>query len=434
MEVDKLLIVAHPDDEVLWGGLNLISQPGWLVVCSTHLKDPSRSAEFFSTMSYCNVTRYIMFDVEDRYTESERVADKLYDGSPFDDALKQLSKRDWKLVLTHNDQGEYGHQHHRKVHRMVKNYFPDAKFFKTGEKLSLSEIESKRQILLYYRKTQAICKKIFNREGNTLKASEREHFFNETLYVKLTKEVSKIIHQIWFGHSLEKTTIRYNLMKNTETTATKHGWEYKLWTNDDLTKENFPLTWEFITISKEKGEESEQNRFAQVADLARLEILHRFGGVYMDSLFEIGKPFLNYIHTKRAHELIVSNEDPCELDCVGVENKKYMSNGFFACVPGCDILKRLLDYDVLESVDYDSVYINRTTGPYFFRSVMKPRDDIHVIPTAKIYPFMVNDSEYRKGAPNKCVEDGKVIHDCLKKKYPKSLAIYHSGFGGSWSW
>ena len=132
MEVDKLLIVAHPDDEVLWGGLNLISQPGWLVVCSTHLNNPTRSAEFFSTMSYCNVTRYIMFDVEDRYTESERVADKLYDGSPFDDALKQLSKRDWKLVLTHNDQGEYGHQHHRKVHRMVKNYFPVAKFFKTG--------------------------------------------------------------------------------------------------------------------------------------------------------------------------------------------------------------------------------------------------------------------------------------------------------------
>ena len=223
-------------------------------------------------------------------------------------------------------------------------------------------------------------------------------------------------------------------MRNMETIAKANGWEYNLWTNEDLTKENFPLTWEFINIAKEKGEELEQNRFAQVADLARLELLHRFGGVYMDSLFEIGQEFLNYIHSKRKHELIVANEDPCGLDCVGTDNKKYMSNGFFACVPGCDIIKRLLNYDVLESVDYDSVYINRTTGPYFFRSVMESRDDIHVIPTEKIYPFMVNDSNYRKGQPNNCVEDGKVIHDCLRKKYPKSLSIYHSGFGGSWSW
>ncbi|NDB84328.1 MAG: PIG-L family deacetylase, partial [Alphaproteobacteria bacterium] len=43
MEVDKLLIIAHPDDEVLWGGMNLILQSGWFVICSTHLNDPVRS-------------------------------------------------------------------------------------------------------------------------------------------------------------------------------------------------------------------------------------------------------------------------------------------------------------------------------------------------------------------------------------------------------
>ena len=108
----------------------------------------------------------------------------------------------------------------------------------------------------------------------------------------------------------------------------------------------------------------------------------------MDSLFEISTKFLEFITRNNKKNLIVANEDPCELNCKGVDGKKYMSNGFFACVPGCDIIKRLLNYDVLESVDYDSVYINRTTGPYFFRSVMESRDDIHVIPTEKIYPFI----------------------------------------------
>ena len=212
MEVDKLLVVAHPDDEVLWGGLNLISQPGWFVVCSTHLNDPVRSSEFFRTMSYCNVNRYIMFDVNDEYTESDSVADKLYDGTLFDGVLKKLSKHPWKLVLTHNDVGEYGHAHHRKVHRMVKKYFTSPKVFKVGPRLSDSQVEAKRNTLLYYRKTQAVCKALFTRKGQSLRALEREHFFCETLYVQPTREIPKIIHQIWFGKPLEKTTVRYHLM------------------------------------------------------------------------------------------------------------------------------------------------------------------------------------------------------------------------------
>ena len=224
-------------------------------------------------------------------------------------------------------------------------------------------------------------------------------------------------------------------MKNVKTLAVKNGYEYKCWTDKDLIYENFPLTWEFIQLSIEKGEKLKQSRFAQVTDLARLEILHRFGGIYMDSLFEISKEFLNFITKNNKTELIVANEEPCDLNCKGSKNKKYLSNGFFAVRPGSEILKRLLNYDVLEKIEWDSIYINQTTGPYFFRSAIKLKDDVLVIPTEKIYPFMVNDSEYRKAKPNECVKsDNTILHNCLKEKYPRSLAVYHSGFGGSWSW
>ena len=435
MDVDKLLIVAHPDDELLWGGINLLSQPGWLVVCSTHANDPVRSAEFYNSMSFCNVTRYIMFNVEDTYTEDPDEADRMYDGSTFHNILKKLSKQSWKLVLTHEEGGEYGHEHHRKVHRMVKSLFTSPKFFKVGPKLSDSQLELKRDSLLYYRKTQSICKTLFNRKGHTLKLLERQYFFNETLYVNPVREVSKCIHQIWFGNPLATNTVRYNLMKGVEKLAIHHGYNYKCWTNDDLRPETFPMTWEFMQLAIQTGKDLEQSRFAQVADLARLEILHRFGGIYLDSLFEISSRFLDYIENHKHFELIVANEDPCKLKCVGAEGKKYMSNGFFACIPGCPILKRLLNYDVLESIDFDSVFINRTTGSYFFRSAMKPRDSIHVIDTELIYPFMVNESAYRAAKTNECITSGdKLLHDCLVKKYPKSLAVYQSGFGGSWSW
>jgi len=434
MEVDKLLIIAHPDDEVLWGGMNLILQSGWFVICSTHLNDPVRSVEFFKTMSWSNVTKYIMFDVKDEYTEDPDEAEKLYRGSTFEKALKEFSKHSWKLVLTHNEIGEYGHEHHRMVHTLVKENFKQSKFFKVGEHLSTLYTDLKRELLFFYKATQSICKKIYNKKGNTLKVSEREHFFNETLYVPLNRKVSNIIHQIWFGNPLDKTSVRYNLMNGVQNVAERNDIVYKLWTNNDLKEENFPLTFHYIQKAIEIGKELEQSRFAQVADLARYEILHRFGGIYLDSLFEISDEFCKYIQKHSNFELIVANEDPCGLKCKGGPGH-YVSNGFFACIPGCINLKRLLHPASLNDIDFYNVRINQETGPYFFRKGIRTRDKVHVIDTDKIYPFMVNDSEYRPGEINQCIsEDDKLIHDCLKKKYPKSLAVYQSGFGGSWSW
>lgn len=435
MDVDKLLIVAHPDDEILWGGINLLVQPGWFVICATHLNDPVRSKEFFRTMSFANVTKYVMFDSKDEYTEDEDEADAAFLGTPFENALKQLSGKQWKLVLTHNERGEYGHEHHRAIHRLVMKYFPEAKTFNVGQHLKPPAVELKRALLQYYEKTQDICKKIFNKQSHKLKPIERLHFFNEKVYLPVQRKIPRVIHQIWFGKPLDSTTVRYNLMKNVKQMCEKYGFTYKLWTTDDMKFENLPIVWDYIQTAIEVGERLEQSRYAQVADLARYELLHRFGGIYLDSLFEISPEFLKYIDSRAdKFELITANEDPCKLKCVGSGGKHYMSNGFFACVPGCIILKRLLDYDKLDEIDFDNVRINQETGPYFFRSAMLSRDKIHVIDTEKIYPFMVNDSKYRKGEPNQCIEDGKLINDCLRRKYPKSLTIYQSGFGGSWSW
>jgi LmbE family N-acetylglucosaminyl deacetylase len=434
MEPDKLLVVAHPDDELLWGGANLVLEPGWHVVCSTNLNNPVRSAEFYKTMSWCNVLKYDMYSVEDKYTEEEAEADRLYDGTPFDSALQELAKKSWKLVLTHNDKGEYGHEHHRKVNRMVLKYFPSAKVFQVGPPLNPAVFEVKRYGMLFYANTQAITRKIFNKEEQTLKPDEREHAMNEVIYVQQKREIPKIIHQIWFGKPVEKMDAnRKKLVDSVKKVAERNGFVYKLWTNADLSQKNFPLVWEEMQRSIEAGKKVNQSRFAQVADLARYEIIHRFGGVYLDSLFEIGDAFCAEIVANNKSKLIVANEDPCGLECVS-KNGKYLSNGFFASVPGSICLKRLLHPDTLKYINYDSVYVNRETGPYYFRRGIQSQDVVHVIETEKIYPFMVNDSQYRPKAPNQCIGEGrKLIDNCLETKYPNSLAVYQSGFGGSWS-
>jgi len=183
MQPDKLMIVAHPDDEVLWGGLNLLSQPGWFVVCSTHANHPVRSQEFYKTMKMIgNDIRFKMFDVPDIFTYSDVMANQLYDGTPFDDYLKELATQTWTIVVSHNEVGEYGHAHHRKVHRMVKRYFQTPVFFTTGPSLPQSVLVKKRELLKHY--TSQICPMAFYTWNDMSRPfPEREYFYREVVFL-----------------------------------------------------------------------------------------------------------------------------------------------------------------------------------------------------------------------------------------------------------
>lgn len=435
MEPDKLLIVAHPDDELLWGGANLLREPGWLVVCATNAQHPFRSKEFAKSMSFCNATKFNMYTVNDVYTEDDAISDRLFVGSDFENTVADLAKKSWKLVLTHNEEGEYGHAHHKSVHRLVLKYFPDAKTFEASRPLHPELLEVKRSCGVFYSKSQDICRKMFEKKYDVLRPVERNLITKESLYVPRKPVIPKIIHQVWFGSQIDPSTNRGFLMKRVKEIAERNGYLYKLWTDAERTEEFLPITKEYIDEALEIGRQKGTSRWAQAADLARYEILHRYGGVYLDSLFEISDNFCKYIEEQSTtNDIILANEDPCGLECEGASGH-YMSNGFFACIPGCVILKRLVHPDTLAQIDLDLKFINRTTGPYYLRmGIVEGRDKYHIIPTEKIYPFMVNDSDYRPGQPNQCIENEKVIDNCLETKYPGSLTVYHSGLGGSWSW
>ena len=60
MNTKILFVVAHPDDEMLWGGMNLLLDSGWLVIVSTHgNKKDFRSNEFKNSI----ITTSIIFSV-----------------------------------------------------------------------------------------------------------------------------------------------------------------------------------------------------------------------------------------------------------------------------------------------------------------------------------------------------------------------------------
>ncbi len=122
--VNKLMIVAHPDDELLWGGAHLI-EDDYLVVCITCGPNKTRVNEFKQVMNSTN-DKYIMLGYPDK-TNGER---DNWNGCK-DDMMKDLEEiinfKDWNVIVVHNPDGEYGHQHHKMASSFVTSLVDDKK-------------------------------------------------------------------------------------------------------------------------------------------------------------------------------------------------------------------------------------------------------------------------------------------------------------------
>ena len=113
---NKLMIVAHPDDEMLWGGSHLIDD-NYLVVCITCGVDKERVEEYKKVMKETN-DQYLMLGYPDK-TNGERDDWVSSKESMLKDIEKILGLKDWELIVTHNPFGEYGHNHHKMTNEFV---------------------------------------------------------------------------------------------------------------------------------------------------------------------------------------------------------------------------------------------------------------------------------------------------------------------------
>ena len=268
--------------------------------------------------------------------------------------------------------------------------------------------------------------------------------------------IPKMVHQIWMGTSDPPPWRMYLFALNKEV-AERNGYTYELWMNVDRTKDNFPSTIAYQDMVIDIGKKTGQSRWAQVADLARMEIIYKHGGIYIDSLFETGDEFYQAITalSENDYKFVGCNEDPCRLECKGANDQLYLTNSFFAASQWSPVMERLLDDTRLGDIDYESQYVNRTTGPYYLRTGIldEKADGVFLLDTEEMFPFNVNASDYREVHPNTCLSPTEVPDSIqakpgvwLKKNclaptratataagQKPPLAIYHSGLGGTWS-
>jgi len=110
------VIVAHPDDETLWAGGALLSEPTWspFVGCACRARDADRAPKFARVLAELRAEG-AMADLDDGPDQSpisdERVERAL---------LECLPKRHFDCIISHSPLGEYTrHRRHEEVARAV---------------------------------------------------------------------------------------------------------------------------------------------------------------------------------------------------------------------------------------------------------------------------------------------------------------------------
>ena len=178
-DVNKLMIVSHPDDELFWGGGHLL-QDKYFVVCVTNdYQNDERKNEFIRMMKTtgeeCLVLDYpdsrinvgsMKKDI-DLLTTSQKGLKK--------DLTLLLSYKKWDEVVTHNPDGEYGKYNHQKVSQFVtecykevnknlNNLYYFGKFYwgeVPGEQLPQNIVDKKYELIKSYIPTAAGAVKAF---------------------------------------------------------------------------------------------------------------------------------------------------------------------------------------------------------------------------------------------------------------------------------
>lgn len=112
----NIMIVAHPDDETIWGGDHLLEED-YVVVCITCGTNKIRDKEIRNVLDvsddeliklgYPDNPGGIVSDWEGYKEDIAKDLDEI------------LTMKKYDKIVTHNPQGEYGHKHHIMTNHMV---------------------------------------------------------------------------------------------------------------------------------------------------------------------------------------------------------------------------------------------------------------------------------------------------------------------------
>jgi mannosyltransferase OCH1-like enzyme len=190
--------------------------------------------------------------------------------------------------------------------------------------------------------------------------------------------IPKLLHQIWLG---EKP---FPYERERETWLRHHpAWEHRLWTEAEL-----PADLELREAANLLRQPAER------ADILRLELLHRLGGVYVDADFECLKPI-----------------DPLlDADCfLGLLDSGRVSNAVIGCIPAHPLLARAMQ-EIRPRTTYGPVD-REGTGPFLLERVRQDFPDVTLLGPNAFYATERDQAEYAFHLSAKSWKDADGLRD-----------------------
>ena len=226
-----------------------------------------------------------------------------------------------------------------------------------------------------------------------------------------TQKIPRIFHQIWIG----KNPFPQKYKSWQQAWQKVPGWIYKLWTDEDI---------ESLNLHNKDLYYREKNLGAR-ADMLRMEILYQFGGVYIDTDYELLQP-----------ELFTILNSAYDFYCgmAPVDSLKwgyfYLNNAIIGSVPGHPILNAYIKN--LRYVDASAEIVSKGPG-LFTRMILEHANKTHcdmLFPPTFFYPVgnvQMQDDYYMQIA-DPWQKMKALKRNCCK---PETLAIHW--WDGSWT-
>lgn len=177
--------------------------------------------------------------------------------------------------------------------------------------------------------------------------------------------IPRIIHQIWLGpHPVPEWTKSWMHIK---------GWSYKLWSEDELSLPTLQAAYDRC-----------KNYYNMKSDLARLEILYKYGGLYLDCDCECLRPLpLNlFLDTDRFVPIYENDEGWPGL----------IANGIMGAEVHCPTILYLISKLVKVKRPPHQTQVPFVSGPIWMTKQLKRKQDLplRVMPSILFLPEWVH--------------------------------------------
>jgi mannosyltransferase OCH1-like enzyme len=147
--------------------------------------------------------------------------------------------------------------------------------------------------------------------------------------------------------------------------------------------------------------------WAEKSDIARLEIINTFGGIYIDTDFQCLKPFWPLLSG-------ISN-------FAGYEHAGSVNNALFGAAPGGAWLTAAIEQLPAWAAAHASEWPPTKTGPVFFTNIINQFPEVVVYEPEKFYPWQCHE---RWGNPT----------PFIAADHPNSWAVHHWDASWCWAW